>query len=213
MNAESNYCFGEGGAGTYSDGKLYTRSTKRGDVAKILSTLVHFGADVKITYEAHPHIGTNKLPQIITAMREKILACGGEVHFENKVTDFILADNTAKGVVVNGENRIEADAVILATGHSARDIFRLLHEKGIEIYFKPFALGVRIEHPQSVIDTIQYHGPARGEYLPPASYSLVEQVSGKGCVFILHVPRWHHSAGRHSRGRNCCERLVAIKAQ
>ena len=188
MNAESNYCFGEGGAGTYSDGKLYTRSTKRGDVAKILSTLVHFGADVKITYEAHPHIGTNKLPQIITAMREKIIACGGEVHFENKVTDFILADNTAKGVVVNGENRIEADAVILATGHSARDIFNLLHQKGIEIYFKPFALGVRIEHPQSVIDTIQYHGPARGAYLPPASYSLVEQVSGKGVFSFCMCP-------------------------
>lgn len=188
MNPESNYCFGEGGAGTYSDGKLYTRSTKRGDVAKVLSTLVQFGADEKITYEAHPHIGTNKLPHIITAIREKIIACGGEVLFQKKVTDFILDGDRAKGVVVNKDEKLQADAVILATGHSARDIFHLLHNRKIEIFFKPFALGVRIEHPQSVIDSIQYHCPTRGEHLPPASYSLVEQVSGKGVFSFCMCP-------------------------
>ncbi|HEU4903996.1 MAG TPA: FAD-binding protein [Flavisolibacter sp.] len=188
MNPESNYCFGEGGAGTYSDGKLYTRSTKRGDVAKVLSTLVQFGAEDKITYEAHPHIGTNKLPHIITAIREKIIACGGEVLFQKKVTDFILDGDTAKGVFVNNEEQLQADAVILATGHSARDIFHLLHHRKIDIYFKPFALGVRIEHPQSIIDSIQYHCPVRGEHLPPASYSLVEQVSGKGVFSFCMCP-------------------------
>lgn len=188
MNPESNYCFGEGGAGTYSDGKLYTRSTKRGDVAKVLSTLVHFGAEEKILYEAHPHIGTNKLPHIITAIREKIIDCGGEVHFQKKVTDFLLNGNVAKGVVVNGDEKLEAEAVILATGHSARDVFQLLHSKKIEIHFKPFALGVRIEHPQSIIDSIQYHCPSRGDYLPPASYSLVEQVSGKGVFSFCMCP-------------------------
>lgn len=188
MNPESNYCFGEGGAGTYSDGKLYTRSTKRGDVAKVLTTLVQFGAEEKITYEAHPHIGTNKLPHIITAIREKIIACGGDVLFQKKVTDFILDGDTAKGVVVNNEEKLQADAVIMATGHSARDIFQLLHNRKIDIYFKPFALGVRIEHPQSIIDSIQYHCPTRGEHLPPASYSLVEQVSGKGVFSFCMCP-------------------------
>lgn len=188
VNPESNYCFGEGGAGTYSDGKLYTRSTKRGDVMKVLSTLVHFGADEKILYEAHPHIGTNKLPHIIVAMRDKIIECGGEVLFENKVTDFIIENDEAKGVVVNNGDKIGAEAIILATGHSARDIFHLLHQKNILIEFKPFALGVRIEHPQSIIDSIQYHCPTRGEYLPPASYSLVEQVNGKGVFSFCMCP-------------------------
>jgi uncharacterized FAD-dependent dehydrogenase len=188
MNPESNYCFGEGGAGTYSDGKLYTRSTKRGDVAKVLSTLVYFGADERITYEAHPHIGTNKLPHIITAIRDKIIECGGEVLFQNKVTDFILENGEAKGVVVNNGTKVFGEAVILATGHSARDIFHLLHQKGIEIHFKPFALGVRIEHPQSVIDSIQYHCQTRDEHLPPASYSLVEQVAGKGVFSFCMCP-------------------------
>lgn len=188
MNPESNYCFGEGGAGTYSDGKLYTRSTKRGDVAKVLSTLVLFGAEEKIVYEAHPHIGTNKLPHIITAIREKIIECGGEVRFQSKVTDFILDGDAAKGVVINGEEKLNAAAVVLATGHSARDIFGLLHQKKIEIHFKPFALGVRVEHPQSIIDSIQYHCPARGEHLPPASYSLVEQVNGKGVFSFCMCP-------------------------
>ena len=188
VNAESNYCFGEGGAGTYSDGKLYTRSTKRGDVAKVLSTLVYFGADERITYEAHPHIGTNKLPHIITAMRDKIIECGGEVLFQHKATDFIVEGGEAKGVVVNNTDKHFGEAVILATGHSARDIFHLLHQKKIEIHFKPFALGVRIEHPQSVIDSIQYHCPTRDEHLPPASYSLVEQVNGKGVFSFCMCP-------------------------
>lgn len=188
MNDESNYCFGEGGAGTYSDGKLYTRSTKRGDVARILHALVQFGADEKITYVAHPHIGTNKLPHIITAIREKIMACGGEVLFQKKLTDFILDGDRAKGVKVNGNETILADAVILATGHSARDIFSLLHNKKIAVFFKPFALGVRVEHPQAIIDSIQYHGPARDEHLPPASYSLVEQVNGKGVFSFCMCP-------------------------
>lgn len=206
VNSESNYCFGEGGAGTYSDGKLYTRSTKRGDVMKVLSTLVYFGADEKILYEAHPHIGTNKLPNIITAIREKIIECGGNVLFQNKVTDFIIDRDEAKGVVVNDGDKIFGDAIILATGHSARDIFHLLHQKEIEIHFKPFALGVRIEHLQSVIDTAQYHlapspSPSemerrvagasvglRGMHLPPASYSLVEQVNGKGVFSFCMCP-------------------------
>jgi len=188
VNAESNYCFGEGGAGTYSDGKLYTRSTKRGDVAKVLSTLVLFGAHERITYESHPHIGTNKLPHIITAIREKIIECGGEVLFSHKVTDFIVENGEAKGVVVNNSDRLFGEAVILATGHSARDIFHLLHQKKIEIHFKPFALGVRIEHPQSIIDSIQYHCPTRDEHLPPASYSLVEQVNGKGVFSFCMCP-------------------------
>ncbi|MCU7548127.1 FAD-binding protein [Chitinophagaceae bacterium LB-8] len=188
VNPESNYCFGEGGAGTYSDGKLYTRSKKRGDVQRILSILVHFGAEEKILYEAHPHIGTNKLPHIITAIREKIIECGGKVLFENKVVDFILERDEVKGVQTADGETITASAVILATGHSARDIFHLLHSKDILIEFKPYALGVRIEHPQSLIDSIQYHTPNRGEALPPASYSLVQQVEAKGVFSFCMCP-------------------------
>jgi uncharacterized protein len=188
VNPESNYCFGEGGAGTYSDGKLYTRSTKRGDVFKILSTLVQFGANERILFEAHPHIGTNKLPQIIVSIREKIIECGGEVLFEKKVVDLIIESDEIKGVrTVDGQTH-NADAVILATGHSARDIFRLLHSTKILIEAKPFALGVRVEHPQSLIDSIQYHCPSRSEYLPPASYSLVQQVNGKGVFSFCMCP-------------------------
>lgn len=198
VNPESNYCFGEGGAGTYSDGKLYTRSNKRGDVYKILSALVHFGATEKILYEAHPHIGTNKLPHIITAIRNKIIECGGQVLFEKKLVDFIIEKDTLKAVVTADNDTVYADAFILATGHSARDVFKLLHSKKIFIEAKSFALGVRIEHPQSLIDTIQYHltpGPAllpqlreRGEYLPPASYSLVQQINGKGVFSFCMCP-------------------------
>ncbi len=188
VNEESNYCFGEGGAGTYSDGKLYTRSNKRGDIQRILSILVHFGADEKILYEAHPHIGTNKLPHIIVAMREKIRACGGQVLFEQKVTNFTISNNKCTGVVTNNENEWAADAVILATGHSARDIFYLLHRQNLEIAFKPYALGVRVEHPQTLIDAIQYHAPQRGEHLPPASYSLVQQVEQKGVFSFCMCP-------------------------
>ncbi len=188
VNPESNYCFGEGGAGTYSDGKLYTRSNKRGDIRRILSVLVHFGADEKILYEAHPHIGTNKLPHIITAIRDKIIECGGQVLFEHKVVDFIIKQEVLKTVKLANRNLIDADAVILATGHSARDIFQLLEQKNIKIEFKPFALGVRVEHPQSLIDSIQYHAPLRDENLPPASYSLVQQVENKGVFSFCMCP-------------------------
>jgi uncharacterized FAD-dependent dehydrogenase len=188
VNGESNYCFGEGGAGTYSDGKLYTRSTKRGNVQRILHLFVHFGADEKILYEAHPHIGTNKLPHIITAMRQKIIECGGEVLFQKKVVDLTIKDDSLKSVQTADGSLYEGDAVILATGHSARDIFDLLHFKKINIEFKPFALGVRVEHPQSLIDTAQYHYPVRGDYLPPASYSLVQQVESKGVFSFCMCP-------------------------
>ena len=188
VNPESNYCFGEGGAGTYSDGKLYTRSNKRGDINRVLSILVHFGATEKILYEAHPHIGTNKLPHIITAIRDKINECGGEVLFQKKLIDFVLNKNKIKGVKIASGEIMDADAVVLATGHSARDIFTLLHDKKILIEAKPFALGVRVEHPQSLIDTIQYHCDVRGEYLPPASYSLVQQVNEKGVFSFCMCP-------------------------
>jgi uncharacterized FAD-dependent dehydrogenase len=188
VNPESNYCFGEGGAGTYSDGKLYTRSNKRGDINRILNLFVQFGAEEKILYEAHPHIGTNKLPQIITAMREAIIGHGGQFLFEQKVTDFIIENNILKGVITSAGNSFYADAVILATGHSARDIFELLHAKNILIEAKPFALGVRIEHPQQIIDSIQYHCLTRGDALPPSSYSLVEQVKGRGVFSFCMCP-------------------------
>ena len=188
VNPESNYCFGEGGAGTYSDGKLYTRSSKRGDINRILNLFVHFGAEEQIVYEAHPHIGTNKLPAIITAMRKKILDHGGEFLFEKKVVDFIINNNTIKGVKTADDNSFEADAVILATGHSARDIFELLHSKKILIEAKPFALGVRVEHPQSLIDSSQYHCNSRGEFLPPAAYSWVQQVDDKGVFSFCMCP-------------------------
>ncbi len=188
INPESNYCFGEGGAGTYSDGKLYTRSTKRGDVNRILNLLALFGAPENILYQSHPHIGTNKLPNIITAMRQQIRACGGEFLFEKKVTDFIIDQSTVTGVVTADGSSYMADAVILATGHSARDVFSLLQHKKIEIEFKPFALGVRIEHPQSLIDSIQYHSVHRGPYLPPASYSLVQQVPDHGVFSFCMCP-------------------------
>jgi len=193
INPESNYCFGEGGAGTYSDGKLYTRSNKRGNINRILNLFVQFGAEEKILYEAHPHIGTNKLPNIITAMREAIIGYGGEFLFEEKVTDFIIKDNTIIGVKTLKGITLNADAVILATGHSARDIFELLYHKNILIHAKPFALGVRIEHPQALIDSIQYNLPSsntllRGEHLPPASYSLVEQVNGRAVFSFCMCP-------------------------
>jgi uncharacterized protein len=189
INPESNYCFGEGGAGTYSDGKLYTRSTKRGDINRILNLFVHFGADENILYDAHPHIGTNKLPAIITAMRTRILDCGGEFHFKKKVTDFIIIKDKIKSVKTDDGDLLSADSFILATGHSARDIFLLLHKKNIEIIAKGFALGVRTEHPQELINTIQYGSHiAEENLLPPASYSLVEQVEGRGVFSFCMCP-------------------------
>ena len=180
VNPESNYCFGEGGAGTYSDGKLYTRSKKRGDVQRILEILVAHGARHEILYDAHPHIGTNKLPNIVTALRESIIEAGGEVHFDSRVDDLVIKDGECKGVKLQSGDVLEAEAVLLATGHSARDIFELLHKLKIKIEAKPFALGVRIEHPQQLIDRIQYSCPVdRGPYLPASSYALVNQaVSG-----------------------------------
>lgn len=191
VNPESNYCFGEGGAGTYSDGKLYTRSTKRGNILKSLQWFHHFGATERILQEAHPHIGTNKLPGIIQKMREAILECGGEVHFNSRVTDFIIEGNQLKGVRINEEFDLNSEALILATGHSARDIFHLLNNKNILIESKPFALGVRIEHPQALIDSIQYHCPPTGpgnEFLPAAAYSLVSQESGRGVFSFCMCP-------------------------
>jgi uncharacterized FAD-dependent dehydrogenase len=188
VNPESNYCFGEGGAGTYSDGKLYTRSNKRGDIDRVLNIFVQFGAEEKILYQSHPHIGTNKLPHIITAMREAIIECGGEIHFETKLTDVIIEKDFVKEIILNDGNRLSADAYILATGHSARDVFELLQRRNINIEAKPFALGVRIEHPQSLIDSIQYHCPVRDIHLPPAPYSLVEQVNGRGVFSFCMCP-------------------------
>lgn len=188
VNTESNYCYGEGGAGTYSDGKLYTRSNKRGDINKVLQIFVQHGATDDILVDARPHIGTNKLPHIITAIRETILKAGGEVHFDQKVTDFIIESGKIKGVVVNELYTLAADSVILATGHSARDIYTLLHQKGILVEAKPFAMGVRIEHPQAIIDEAQYHCPVRSEFLPPAYYSLVEQVGSRGVFSFCMCP-------------------------
>ena len=174
VNPDSNYCFGEGGAGTYSDGKLYTRATKRGDVGRILRRLVQHGATPDILVDAHPHIGTNKLPAVVQSLREAITEAGGEVRFDTRVTDFILNSNHLRGVVTHTGEAVEADAVVLATGHSARDIYELLHRRGIDIEAKPFALGVRVEHPQALIDQAQYGRAERG-LLPAASYALVEQ--------------------------------------
>ena len=188
VNPESNYCFGEGGAGTYSDGKLYTRSKKRGDVLKAMEWFVHFGADQDILVEAHPHIGTNKLPQIIVNMREAIIAAGGEVHFDSKLTDLFIENGQLLGLEINKNQRFDFKHAILATGHSARDIFELLHNKGLELKAKAFALGVRIEHAQDLIDKIQYHGRVNDSFLPPAAYSLVTQVEGKGVYSFCMCP-------------------------
>ena len=188
VNPESNYCFGEGGAGTYSDGKLYTRSKKRGNVLKALEWLVHFGASDNILVEAHPHIGTNKLPAIITAMREAVIAHGGAVHFNAKLTDIKIENNSIKGLEINGDTWHNFSELVLATGHSARDIFYLLHKRGVTIAAKPFALGVRVEHTQELINDIQYHGDNQNPYLPPASYALVEQVNGMGVYSFCMCP-------------------------
>lgn len=190
VNEDSNYCFGEGGAGTYSDGKLYTRSLKRGDVRRIFENLVFHGATDQILVDAHPHIGTNKLPKVVQNIRETILKYGGEVHFEARVTDFTIKNNKIVAIQLQNGNELNVEKVILATGHSARDIFYLLNDKNIALKAKSFAMGVRVEHPQEIIDGIQYHcsGEPRDELLPPAAYSLVEQVNNRGVYSFCMCP-------------------------
>ncbi len=188
VHPESNYCFGEGGAGTYSDGKLYTRSKKRGPVQKVLQCLVEHGAPQSILYEAHPHIGTNKLPQLVAGLRETILQCGGEIRFSTRVDGFVKQGSTIEALQLNTGDKEKVARVVLATGHSARDIFELLQQEQIAIEAKPFAFGLRVEHPQACIDKIQYKSDSRGTFLPPSSYSLVEQISGKGVFTFCMCP-------------------------
>lgn len=187
VDPDSNYCFGEGGAGTFSDGKLYTRSKKRGNIRSVLNTLVEHGADPAIMYDARPHIGTNKLPGIVENIRESIESKGGEVHFNTKVTDLIIENDVIQGVQTEDKDWM-ADDVILATGHSARDIFRMLQRNGVKIEAKPFALGVRIEHPQDLIDRIQYRCLSKDTALPPAAYSIVRQVDRRGVFSFCMCP-------------------------
>jgi len=191
INTESNYCFGEGGAGTFSDGKLYTRSKKKGNVQQVLNTFYYHGADEHILYEAHPHIGSDNLPQIVENMRKTILSCGGEFLFDKKLSELIIEDNKIAGAKTDDGMIIKANALILATGHSAHDVYEMLNKQGIELESKGFAMGVRVEHPQTLIDSIQYHTKNRSEYLPAASYSLVEQVNGRGVYSFCMCPGGH----------------------
>ena len=189
VNEDSNYCFGEGGAGTYSDGKLYTRSLKRGDVRRIFENLVFHGATEQILVDAHPHIGTNKLPKIIENIRENILKFGGEIHFETRVIDFTVSNNKLQSIQLQNGQEMAVKSVILATGHSARDMYELLHKKEIALKAKSFAMGVRVEHPQEIIDQIQYHcSSQRDELLPAAAYSLVHQVNNRGVYSFCMCP-------------------------
>jgi hypothetical protein len=189
VNEDSNYCFGEGGAGTYSDGKLYTRSLKRGDVRRVFENLVFHGATDQILVDAHPHIGTNKLPKVVESIRETILKYGGEVRFESRVVNFTTKNKLIQSIVLQNGEEITVNRVILATGHSARDIFYLLHKKKIALEAKSFAMGVRVEHPQHIIDSIQYHCKGeRDELLPAAAYSLVEQVNNRGVYSFCMCP-------------------------
>ena len=188
LNPESNYAFGEGGAGTYSDGKLYTRSKKRGNVTEVLQLLHYFGADEDILVEAHPHIGTDRLHAIMRNIRNKILDCGGAVYFSSKLTGLKLFSNKVVGVVINGTDEYLCDNLVLATGHSARDIYYMLNSEGVVLREKGFAMGVRVEHPQALIDSIQYKRKERGKFLPAASYSLVKQVDGRGVYSFCMCP-------------------------
>ncbi|MBL7950043.1 MAG: FAD-dependent oxidoreductase [Bacteroidia bacterium] len=193
VDPDSNYCFGEGGAGTYSDGKLYTRSGKRGDIQRILSILVLHGADPSILIDAHPHIGTNRLPQVVQAIRQTILDAGGEIRFSSRLTDLQITEERLRTVTVTSvetgtETELPAQDLILATGHSARDVYELLFRKGVLLEAKPFALGVRVEHPQGIIDAAQYHSPVRSNWLPPASYSLTCQVDDRGVYSFCMCP-------------------------
>jgi len=188
VDPESNYCFGEGGAGTYSDGKLYTRSKKRGDNSRVLELLCWHGANENILFEAHPHLGTDKLPRIITAIRKSISDAGGIFLLQKKVADLIIEGESIRGVITNDNEKYFSPYIILATGHSARDIYQVLQKHEIELQQKPFAVGVRVEHPQELIDMIQYHGNPRGEFLPAASYSFAKQVDGRGVYSFCMCP-------------------------
>ena len=188
VDENSNYCFGEGGAGTFSDGKLYTRSKKRGSVTRILEILNNHGADENILYEAHPHIGTNKLPRVIKKIRETILNAGGEIHFNSKLTNIIVKNNEITGVEINENEEFKCKKLILATGHSARDVYEMLYVNKIELEAKSFAMGVRVEHPQKLIDSIQYTCDIRSEYLPAATYNLVQQINNRGVYSFCMCP-------------------------
>jgi uncharacterized FAD-dependent dehydrogenase len=188
VDPDSNYCFGEGGAGTYSDGKLYTRSKKRGDNNRVQELLCLHGANNNIMYEAHPHLGTDKLPGIISEIRKSIIDAGGVFILEKRVEDFIVESDSIKGVITSDNETYKSDFVILATGHSARDIYDICCNRNIELEMKPFAMGVRVEHPQELIDKIQYHGNSRGEFLPAASYNLAKQVDGRGVYSFCMCP-------------------------
>ena len=187
LNTDSNYCFGEGGAGTYSDGKLYTRSRKRGDTTRILEQLFYHGAPEAILYEAHPHIGSDKLPAVIKNIRNTILSCGGSIHYQARVIDFAIRGNSLSKVIIQQGHTFEAKAVILATGHSSRDIYELIQRKSLALETKLFAMGVRVEHPQELIDSIQYHG-RKTEFLPAATYNVVEQVEKRGVYSFCMCP-------------------------
>ncbi|MGC1389768.1 MAG: FAD-dependent oxidoreductase [Bacteroidales bacterium] len=188
VDPDSNYCFGEGGAGTYSDGKLYSRSKKRGDNIRVLELLCLHGANENILYEAHPHLGTDKLPGIISNIRKSILEAGGQILLEKKVTDFIIESDIIKGVITSDHEQFKSPYIILATGHSARDIYELCKIRGVKLEMKPFAMGVRVEHPQELIDKIQYHGNSRGEFLPASSYNLAKQIDGRGVYSFCMCP-------------------------
>ena len=188
VDPDSNYCFGEGGAGTFSDGKLYTRSKKRGDNKRVLELLVLHGADPEILFEAHPHLGTDRLPRIITAIRKSITDAGGIILFGSRISDILIENGCFSGLVINDSEIFRADDLVLATGHSARDIYNILDKRGVKLEYKPFAMGVRVEHPQSLIDMIQYHGKSRGKYLPAAAYSIVTQVEGRGVYSFCMCP-------------------------
>jgi uncharacterized FAD-dependent dehydrogenase len=188
VDPESNYCFGEGGAGTFSDGKLYTRATKRGAIRQVLDLLVRHGAPPDILIDAHPHVGTNRLPQVVQALRATIVDCGGEVHFATRVADLTVAGGEVGGVVTAAGDRIAGRGVILATGHSARDVLALLGRRGLVLEAKPFAVGVRVEHPQDLVDRIQYHCPSRPRGVPAATYGLAHRVDGRGVYSFCMCP-------------------------
>jgi hypothetical protein len=188
VDPESNYCFGEGGAGTFSDGKLYTRATKRGSVRRVLDVLVRHGAPPDVLIDAHPHVGTNRLPQVVQALGATIAECGGTVRFGTRVTDLVVGRGAVTGVVTAAGEHVEGRGVILATGHSARDVPALLQRRGLALEPKPFAVGVRVEHPQTLVDRIQYRSASRPSGVPPAAYALTHRVDGRGVFSFCMCP-------------------------